>query len=86
MQIVGYNTWDQDLPVAMLIRQALSFSDDVRARGIARLREAYIAEGERRLWCTWDTEDLPGLQEAFDKMNEQSGLNSVLTPVTPFFP
>jgi hypothetical protein len=86
VQIVGYNTWELDAPVEMLIEQALNFTKDVEARGIARLREAYISGDEKRLWCMWDTEDLDGLQEACNQMNEQSGLQSVLTPVESFYP
>jgi hypothetical protein len=86
MQIMGFNTWQGDMPTEPLIKQALKFSDDVEAAGIATLRSAWIAPAEKRMWCSWDTENLDGLQQAFDEMNDRTGLESQLTEVETFFP
>ena len=81
MQVMGFNRWEMDVPTEALVGQALKFAEEVKANGIATLREAYIAPGDKVLWCSWDTEDLDALQAAFDEMNKQSGLVSELTPV-----
>ncbi len=85
MQIMGTNRWDMDVDPGMLIAQALKFADAVKAQGIAELRGAWIAEDEKLMWCTWDTEDVEALQVAFDEMNRQSGLTSKLTSMHTFF-
>ena len=85
MQIMGFNRWDMDVPASALIGQALKFAEAVKSQGIAELREAYIAADQKLMWCSWDTENLEGLQAAFDEMNQQSGLASELTPVEVFF-
>jgi hypothetical protein len=74
------------MPKKGLIGQALKFADAVKAQGIAELRGAWIADDERLLWCTWETENVEALQAAFDEMNRQSGLMSELTSVEVFFP
>jgi hypothetical protein len=86
MQVMGFNRWEMDVPPGALIEQALEFAEDVKARGIARLREASIAPDLKMLWCSWDTEDFDALQAAFDEMNRASGLVSELSEVEVFFP
>ncbi len=81
MQIMGTNTWDFDVPKDVLIGKALRFADMVKEQGIAELLDAWIAEDTNLMWCTWDTDDVEGLQAAFDKMNRQSGLTSKLTSI-----
>ena len=85
MQVMGINTWAVDFDRETLVTQALAFADAVREQGIAELHGAWIAEDERLMWCSWDTDDFDALQEAFDKMNRQSGLTSELTRVKTFF-
>jgi hypothetical protein len=58
----------------------------VKVQGIAELRDACIAPEQKLLWCTWETEDLEGLQAAFDEMNKESGLKSELREVEIFYP
>jgi hypothetical protein len=86
MYIMGTNKWDIDIPKDMLVEQALQFAAEVKANGIAELREFYLAHDQQVLWCTWETENPEGLQEAFTEMNLQSGLISELTPVEDMFP
>ena len=86
MQIMGTNTWVADIPEGELVKRALRFAEDVKFQEVAELRGAWIAPEEKKLWCTWDTENLEALQEAFDQMNKQSGLKSELTPIEPFYP
>jgi len=86
MQIMGTNTWEAEIPEAELVKRALRFAEEVRVQDIAELRDAWIAPDEKRLWCTWHTEDLEALQEAFDQMNKQFGLKSQLTPIETFYP
>ncbi|MCP3975688.1 MAG: hypothetical protein GY720_14480 [bacterium] len=85
MQVMGTNSWAFDVDPQMLITQALAFADMVREQGIAELHGAWIAEDEKLMWCTWDTNDLAALQTAFDEMNRQSGLTSALTSVKAFY-
>lgn len=86
MQIMGTNKWDFDAPNDLLVREALKFAEEVKAEGIAQLRDACIATDEKLMWCTWDTDNVEALQTAFDEMNRRSGLVSVLTPVEVMFP
>lgn len=86
MQVMGTNTWEADIPEGELVKRALRFAEEVRVQEVAQLRDAWIAPDEKRLWCTWDTENLEALEEAFDQMNKQSGLKSVLTPIETFYP
>ena len=86
MYVMGSNTWEFDGDTDFLIEQALAFSEEVKANGIAELREACIAPDQKILWCSWETEDLEGLQSAFDEMNAMTGLQSTLTEVTFFYP
>ncbi len=85
MQIMGTNTWERDIPRDKLIEEALKFADRVREQGIAELLEASIAEDEKLMWCTWNTDDFDALQGAFEEMNRQFGLSSTLTPITTMF-
>ena len=78
MRIMGTNTWDTDIPKEPLVHQALKFADMVKEQGIAELQEAYISADEKLMWCTWETNNLEALQEAFNQMNAQSGLKSEL--------
>ena len=86
MIIMGTNTWEIDIPKKILVNQALRFADDVKSQGIAELQDFLLAHDQKLLWCTWQTNDLESLKAAFIIMNEQSGLNSVLTPVEDVFP
>ncbi|MCP3973958.1 MAG: hypothetical protein GY720_05640 [bacterium] len=86
MKVMGTNTWEGDMPRDLLVQGALDFADDVKAKGIAELMDACIAGDENLMWCSWDTEDLAGLQAAFDEMNTMSGLVSKLTTVDIMFP
>ncbi|UCF12078.1 MAG: hypothetical protein JSW06_08550 [Thermoplasmatales archaeon] len=81
MLIMGTNSWEKDIPKEPLVKQALKFAELVKAQGIAELREAYISPNQKLMWCTWETENLEALQDAFTEMNEQSGLKSELRPV-----
>jgi hypothetical protein len=85
MQVMGTNSWAFDVDPHMLVTQALAFADRVREQGIAELHGAWLAEDEKLMWCSWDTEDLDALQAAFDEMNRQSGLTSTLAPVKTFY-
>jgi hypothetical protein len=85
MQIMGTNRWDRDMDPRMLVARALEFADMVKQQGIAELHGAWIAEDERLMWCSWDTDDVPALQAAFDEMNRQSGLTSELMDVKTFY-
>ncbi len=86
MYIMGTNTWDFEGDTEFLVESALGFADEVKANGIAELRNACIAPDQKHLWCTWETEDLEGLQAAFDEMNAMTGLSSELTEVDIMYP
>ena len=64
----------------------VKFAETMKARGIARLRGAWIASDQNLMWCLWDTKDVEALQDAFDEMNRQSGLVTELASVEKFFP
>ena len=81
MIVMGTSTWESDIPKEPLVKQALRFSEDVKEKGIAQLRNIYIAHDQKLLWCSWETENLEALQAAFDEMNKQSGLKSELMNV-----
>ena len=85
MIIMGTNTWEIEIPKELLVKQALSFSENVKSQGIAELREFLMAHDQKVLWCTWDTENLEGLKAAFAEMNQQSGLKSKLTIVEDMY-
>ena len=82
---MGTNTWERDLPKQPLIMQALKFSDEVKANGIAELLGAWIEPEKKLLWCVWNTENLEALQAAFDEMNKRSGLKSELNVVEDMY-
>jgi hypothetical protein len=82
---MGTNTWEIDIPKDMLVMQALKFSEGVKSQGIAELREFLLAYDQKLLWCTWETDNLPGLEAAFAEMNKQSGLVSELTEVEDMY-
>ena len=86
MYVMGTNSWEFDVPTKGLIKMALKFSEEVKAQGIAELRDACIAPDQKLLWCTWETENLEALQAAFDEMNKESGLKSELRQVEVFYP
>jgi hypothetical protein len=86
MHVMGTNHWTIDVPANVMVDQALKFADAVNERGIAKLHGAWINEDAKVLFCSWDTEDLDGLQTMFDEMNSRSGLVSELTPVNLFYP
>lgn len=85
VQIMGTNRWDFDIDPRFLVTRALEFADMVKEQGIADLHGAWIGEDERLMWCAWDTDNVAGLQAAFDEMNRQSGLTSKLASVKTFF-
>ena len=85
MIIMGTNTWEIDIPKDMLVMQALKFAEGVKSEGIAELREFLLAYDQNLLWCTWETDNLPGLEAAFAEMNKQSGLVSELTEVEDMY-
>jgi len=86
MFVMGTNSWEFDVPTKGLVKMALKFAEEVKAQGIAELRDACIAPDQKLLWCSWETEDLEGLQAAFDEMNKETGLKSELRQVEIFFP
>jgi hypothetical protein len=86
VQIMGFNRWDTEVPNKALVELALKFAETMKARGIARLRGAWIASDQNLMWCLWDTKDVEPLQDAFDEMNRQSGLVTELASVEKFFP
>jgi hypothetical protein len=86
MYVMGTNTWDFDVPTKGLVKMALKFADEVKQNGIAELRDACLDPEKKLLWCTWETENLEGLQAAFDQMNKESGLKSELHEIEIFFP
>jgi hypothetical protein len=55
MFIMGTNSWESDIPTKGLIHMALKFAEEVKAQGIAELRDACIDPEEKLLWCTWKT-------------------------------
>ncbi|MFC1958469.1 hypothetical protein ACFLV6_00895 [Chloroflexota bacterium] len=81
MLVIGTNSWESDIPKEPLVKQALQFAEDVKSQGIAELRGSWIAKDQKLMWCTWETENLEGLQAAFDEMNMMSGLKSELTQI-----
>lgn len=83
---MGTNRWEIDIPKDMLVKQALNFADEVKSKGIAELREFYLAHDQKLLWCTWETDNLQGLEAAFAEMNKQSGLISELNQVEDMYP
>ncbi|MHA2060623.1 MAG: hypothetical protein ACW976_07585 [Candidatus Ranarchaeia archaeon] len=83
---MGTNTWETEIRTKPLTYQALKFADAVKAQGIATLLGTWIAPDKKLMWCLWETENLPGLQAAFDEMNKQSGLKSKLAEVEDFTP
>jgi hypothetical protein len=44
-------------PKDILVKQALDFAEDVKSKGIAELREFYLAHDQKLLWCTWETDN-----------------------------
>lgn len=86
MFVMGTNSWEFDVATRGLVKMALKFAEDVKAQGIAELRDACIAPDQKLLWCTWETEDFEGLKAAFAVMNEESGLSSKLFPVEIMYP
>jgi hypothetical protein len=86
MFVMGTNRWEIDIPKDMLVKQALNFADDVKSKGIAELREFYLAHDQKLLWCTWETDNLQALEAAFAEMNKQSGLISELNQVEDMYP
>ena len=83
---MGTNKWEFDAPNDLLVKRAREFAEAVKAEGIAQLRDPCIAQNQKLMWCTWDTDNVEALQAAFDEMNRQSGLVSELTPVEVMFP
>ena len=75
---MGTNRWDIEIPKDIIIKQALKFSEDVKAKRIAKLINAWIDYENKLIWCLWETEDLDSLKKSFTEMNKQSGLKSEL--------
>jgi hypothetical protein len=86
MFVMGTNSWEIDMPKDILVMQAIKFAEDVKSKGIAELREFYLAHDQKLLWCTWETDNLEALEAAFAEMNKQSGLVSKLTQVEDMYP
>jgi hypothetical protein len=86
MYVMGTNRWERDMPKDVLVTQALKFAEDVKSKGIAELRDFYIAHDQKVLWCTWETDNPDALEAAFAEMNKQSGLISELTQVEDMYP
>ena len=86
MIIMGTNRWETDIPKDLLVMQALKFAEDVKTQGIAELRDFLMANDQKLLWCTWETDNLEALEAAFAEMNKQSGLISELTPGKDMYP
>lgn len=85
MQVMGTSRWAFDVDSHFLVTQMLAFAKTVKDKGIAELHGAWIAEDDKRMWCTWDTDDVAVFQEALDEMNLDSGVVSELRPVKTFF-
>lgn len=85
MRVMGTNVWDFDTDKDFLVSNALEFAGMVKEKGIAELMEAYIAEDTNLMWCSWETDNLEGLQAAFSEMNQQTGLSSTLTAVREMY-
>jgi len=83
---MGTNRWETDIPKDLLVMQALKFAEDVKSQGIAELQHFLMANDQKLLWCTWETDNLEALEAAFAEMNKQSGLISELTPVEDMYP
>lgn len=81
---MGTNRWDIEIPKDIIIKQALKFSEDVKAKRIAKLINAWIDHENKLIWCVWETEDLDSLEKSFDEMNKQSGLKSKLHVIEKF--
>ena len=86
MLVMGSNSWKMEINKEALISSALEFAEDVKSKGIAELRGAWIDNDKKLLWCYWETENLEALQVAFTEMNNQSGLVSELSVIEEFFP
>ena len=86
MYVMGTNRWEIDIPKDMLVKQALDFAEEVKSKGIAELREFYLANDQKLLWCTLETDNPKALEEAFAVMNKQSGLMSELAVVEDMYP
>jgi hypothetical protein len=86
MYVMGTNRWEVDKTKDMLVKQALDFAEEVKTKGIAELRDFYLEHDQKLLWCTWETDNPKGLEEAFDVMNKQSGLMSELAVVEDMYP
>ena len=78
LKVIGTNTWEADIPKEALKKISLQFSDQVKEQGIAQLTNAWMSTDKKKLWCSWETDDLEALKAAFAKMNKRSGLKSVL--------
>ena len=74
------------MPKQALVGVSLKWADDVKAKGVAELRGAWIDMDKKLLWCYWETVDLAALQAEFDEMNERFGLTSELSIVEQYFP
>lgn len=78
MKVIGTNTWSFDAPKEIIKTQSLKFAETLNENGIAELQDAWISPTKNLLWCSWETDNLEALKSAFDEMNAQSGLVSVL--------
>ncbi len=78
MKVIGTNTWESEIPKEIIKNQSLQFAEILKEQGIAVLQDAWISPTKNLLWCSWETDNLEALQTAFDGMNSQSGLKSVL--------
>ncbi len=78
MKVIGTNTWETKVPKEAIKVQSLIFAEMLKEQGVAVLLDAWISPTKNLLWCSWQTDNLETLQTAFDEMNSQSGLKSVL--------
>ena len=86
MLVMGFNRWEKEGQKKALILQSLKWSEDLKSRGIAELRGAWISGDKKVMWCYWETEKLEALQKEFDGMYKQTSLASDLSVVEEFFP
>lgn len=81
MLIMGTNTWKTDLNKDILTAQTVKFGEQLNKAGVAELKKAWLDYDNKLLWCLWDSKNNDALRQAFDKMNEISGMSSKLSIV-----
>jgi hypothetical protein len=86
MLVMGSNSWKMEMPKKALIVMSLKWSEEVKSKGVAELRGAWVDMDKKLLWCYWETDNLEALQVEFDEMNKRFGLESELSVVEQYFP